>query len=106
MLRINQLKLPVEHTWQELEKKVMKLLRVSKAPEIIIVRRSIDARKKPELYFNYILDIKTKNEKEVYKRCDKKQVVIYEEKKYSFPVSGYQGEIRPVIIGTGPAGLF
>ncbi|MBD5396268.1 MAG: FAD-dependent oxidoreductase [Lachnospiraceae bacterium] len=106
MLRINQLKLPVEHTWQELEKKVMKLLRVSKAPEIIIVRRSIDARKKPELYFNYILDIKTKNEKEVYKRCDKKQVVIYEEKKYCFPVSGYQGEIRPVIIGTGPAGLF
>ena len=106
MLRINQLKLPVEHTWQELEKKVMKLLRVSKAPEIIIVRRSIDARKKPELYFNYILDIKAKNEKEVYKRCDKKQVVICEEKKYCFPVSGYQGEIRPVIIGTGPAGLF
>lgn len=106
MLRINQLKLPVDHTWQELEKKVMKLLHVFKIPEIIIVRRSVDARKKPALYFNYILDIKIRNEKDVYKRCDKKQVVICEEKKYCFPVSGYQGEIRPVIIGTGPAGLF
>ena len=57
MLRINQLKLPVEHTREQLERKVLKLLHLSKVPEIIIVRRSVDARKKPELYFNYILDI-------------------------------------------------
>lgn len=106
MLRINQLKLPVEHTREQLERKVLKLLHLSKVPEIIIVRRSVDARKKPELYFNYILDIRVKNEKEVYRNCDKKQVVLQEEKEYHFPVSGYQGKIRPVIIGTGPAGLF
>ncbi|MGN1180050.1 MAG: NAD(P)/FAD-dependent oxidoreductase, partial [Suilimivivens sp.] len=106
MIRINQLKLPVEHTPQEMEKKVMKLLHLSKVPEITIVRRSIDARKKPELYFNYILDIKVEKEKEVYRHCDKRQVVIQEEKNYQFPVSGYQGKVRPVIIGTGPAGLF
>ena len=106
MLRINQLKLPVGHTGQELERKVQKLLRISKTPEIRIVRRSVDARKKPELYFNYILDIRVKNEKEVFRHCDKKQVTIQEEKEYHFPVAGYQGKIRPVIIGTGPAGLF
>ncbi len=106
MLRINQLKMPVEHTRQELERKVMKILRISKAPKIIIVRRSVDARKKPELFFNYILDIEIKNEKEIYKRCDKKQVILQDEKNYQFPVSGYGGEVRPVIIGTGPAGLF
>jgi hypothetical protein len=105
MLRINQMKLPVGHTPEQLEQKVMKLLRINQVPEITIVRRSIDARKKPELYFNYILDIHVKNEKEIYKHCDKKQVVLQEETHYQFP-EAKPGKKRPVIIGTGPAGLF
>ena len=106
MLRINQLKLPVEHTENDLIKRVKRLLRCQETPEITIVRRSIDARKKPELYFNYILDVKVKDQSGIYRKCDKKQVRIYEEIPYRFPVSGYKGRIRPVIIGTGPAGLF
>ena len=106
MLRINQLKLPVGHTGSELEKQVKKILRCRENLEITIVRRSVDARKKPELYFNYILDVKVKNEADIYRRCNKKQVQIYREVFYHFPVSGYSGDIRPVIIGTGPAGLF
>lgn len=106
MLRINQLKLPVGHTDEELVNKVKKLLRCQETPEIVIVRRSIDARKKPELFFNYILNVRVRNQADVYRRCDKKQVQIYEETPYSFPVSNYKGKIRPIIIGTGPAGLF
>lgn len=106
MLRINQLKLPVNHTKTDLSEKVKKILRCSIEPEIFIVRRSVDARKKPELYFNYILDVKVKNQKEVYRTCDKKQVTISEEKRYRFPVKNYTGDIRPVVIGMGPAGLF
>ena len=68
MLRINQLKLPVDHTQAQLAGKVKKLLHCSEEPEIFIVRRSVDARKKPELYFNYILNVKVKNQKEVYKK--------------------------------------
>lgn len=106
MLRINQLKLPVNHSQDALKQKVQKLLRCKCEPEIRIVRRSVDARKKPELFFSYVLDVLVKNEKEVYRHCDKKQVVLAEEKKYCFPVKDYKGEMRPVIIGTGPAGLF
>ena len=106
MLRINQLKLPVNHTEEELIKRVKKLLRCEEIPEITIVRRSIDARKKPELYFNYILNIQVKNQASVYRKCDKKQVLIWEEVPYRFPVAAYGGSTRPVIIGTGPAGLF
>ena len=106
MLRINQLRLPVGHTQKELEDAVRKLLKCEEAPEITIVRRSIDARKKPKLYFNYILNIKVKNQPKVYRRCDKRQVLVWEEKKYRFPVRNYRGEVRPVVIGTGPAGLF
>lgn len=106
MLRINQLKLPVGHTEEELIKRVKKLLRCEEIPEITIVRRSIDARKKPELYFNYILNIQVKNQTSVYRKCDKKQVLIWKEMPYRFPVAAYRGCTRPVIIGTGPAGLF
>ena len=106
MLRINQLKLPVGHSDAQLEAKTCKLLRTKEKPQIRIVRRSVDARKKPELYFNYVLDVQIKNEKEVYKHCDKKQVILYREEPYCFPIKEYKGEIRPVIIGMGPAGLF
>ncbi|MGN0381236.1 MAG: NAD(P)/FAD-dependent oxidoreductase [Suilimivivens sp.] len=106
MLRINQLRLPVGHSKEELIRRVQKVLRCREVPEITIVRRSVDARKKPELYFNYILNIKVSNQGEIYRRCDRKQVEIWEEKPYHFPVEGYRGKERPIIIGTGPAGLF
>lgn len=106
MLRINQLKMPVSHTSEELMGKIRKLLRCKEISGFCIVRRSIDARKKPELYFNYVLDVAVPNQKEVLKRCHSSQVAALEEKEYSFPVKDYQGNIRPVIIGTGPAGLF
>lgn len=106
MLRINQLKLPVGHTKEDLKEKVQKLLRTKDEPEITVIRRSVDARKKPELYFNYTLNVTVKNQKEVYKRCNKKQVIPWEETEYRFPVSSYTGKKSPIIIGTGPAGLF
>ncbi len=106
MLRINQLKLPVGHSDKELVQQVKKLLRCKEMPRITIVRRSIDARKKPRLYFNYILNVQVHNEQEVYCKCDKSRVLLWDEKPYQFPAGLYKGKKRPVIIGTGPAGLF
>lgn len=106
MLRINQLRLPVEHSKEDLIRKVKKILCCEQISEISIVRRSVDARKKPELYYNYILDITVQNQQAVYRRCDKRRVVVQQEMKYRFPVENYQGLKRPVIIGAGPAGLF
>ncbi len=106
MLRIHQIKLPVGHTQEELVRQVKRLLHTKETPKITIVRRSVDARKKPELYFNYILDVQVKHQSEIYRKCDKRRVEVFEEKTYRFPVAGYTGKTRPVIIGTGPAGLF
>ena len=51
MIRISQLKLPVSHSWEDLEKKIEKTLGVSLArtESWRIVRRSVDARKKDQL---------------------------------------------------------
>ena len=106
MLRINQLRLPAGHSEEDLIRKVKKVLGCDQISEIRIVRRSVDARKKPELYFNYILDITVRNQQAVYRRCDKRQVVMCQETRYKFPVENYSGTEQPVIIGAGPAGLF
>lgn len=111
MLRINELKLPVDHTADELEAKIAKLLRCNiRDFEFEIVRRSLDARKKPELFFSYIIDIKTTDEVAVLKKADKK-VIKSEHRDYVFPFTskdfdGLDSFNRPVVVGFGPAGMF
>ena len=50
MIRINQVKLPVEHTSDALHKKVQELLNYKEPMDVEIVKRSLDARKKPQLF--------------------------------------------------------
>lgn len=80
MLRISQLKLPITHTKEDLEQRICKLLRLSKTPSYTILRRSVDARKKPELFFQYSIDVEAEKEDQVYKHCDRKQVMRIEKK--------------------------
>ena len=108
MIRIQQLKLRVGHTDGELEEKICRLLRC-KPQDLLsyeIRRRSIDARKKPELYYNYTIDCHMTDQRQTLKRAGK-GVCIAQEPRYRFPESGsvLPGH-PPVIVGTGPAGLF
>lgn len=109
MIRISQLKLPVEHTEEALIKKAAKTLRITPEAirELTIVRQSLDARKKPELYYSYTVDVKTEKESDVVHRAKSPNVTISRETAYRFPKYGSEKmNRRPVIIGTGPAGLF
>ncbi|MDD3361072.1 MAG: FAD-dependent oxidoreductase [Hespellia sp.] len=109
MLRINQIKLPYQHTEEMLKKKVAKILRISE-DEILnfyIKKKSIDARKKPDLFYVYSLDVKVKGEKSVLTRCKNKDVSIAKNTYFSPAVTGNEVlQNRPVVIGSGPAGLF
>ena len=65
-----------------------------------IYKKSIDARKKDDIYYNYIIDLELK---------DKKKESKYEQvKEYKFPKIkvARNSKYNPVIIGAGPAGLF
>ena len=108
MIRINQVKLPVEHTTEALHKKVQELLKYKGSMDVEIVKRSLDARKKPQLFYVYMLDvtIPEKEERKLLKRCCSSQIQKVEPVKYVFPVKHYEGQKRPVIVGMGPAGLF
>lgn len=108
MIRINQVKLPVEHTEGMLRKKVQELLNYKGTVDVEIVKRSLDARKKPQLFYVYMVDVTIPEEEErkVLKRCHNNQIQKIEPVKYEFPVKHYEGTERPVIVGMGPAGLF
>ncbi len=109
MIRLTQIKLPADHTPEALTKKAAKLLRISleEIRELHIRKRSLDARKKPELFYSYTIDVSVKKETEILHKGKSPQVNLCKETVYRFPEAGEErmGE-RPVIIGTGPAGLF
>ena len=108
MIRINQVKLPVEHMTEALHKKVQEILKYKGSMDVEIVKRSLDARKKPQLFYVYMLDvtIPEQEERKLLKRCRSSQIQKVEPVKYVFPVKHYEGQKRPVIVGMGPAGLF
>lgn len=108
MIRIAQLKLKINHTDEELLDAICKKAHGSIPSSYRIVKRSIDARKKPDLYYIYTIDASFANEKKILQRKNsgwtKRKDITYH-----FPYkSGHtlQIEKRPVIVGAGPAGLF
>lgn len=109
MIRISQLKLPVSHSREDLEKKIEKTLGVSltRTESWRIVRRSVDARKKDQLLYIYSIDVKAAGEEKLVRRARNRNVELVQEQIYRFPKSG-DGELSapPVIVGEGPAGLF
>lgn len=109
MLRIGQLKLNPNHDEKAMRDVVAKTLHISEKDilEIQIQKRSIDARKKPDIKYVYTVDVSVVNESKVLKKQKGNQVSIASKKEYVFPSAGEDAlKNRPVVIGSGPAGLF
>lgn len=109
MIRINELKLPPDHTAEELEREVRKALRIGNEPLTYeIIRRSVDARKKPKLQYVYTIDASVSHEASVLRRAKNRKLVSVKRAEYQFPFQkiNITEEQRPVIAGSGPAGLF
>ena len=109
MIQITQLKLPYQHSAADLENKIRKTLRLSGNQKITyrIVKKSIDARKKPELYLVYSIHISCEDENTIVKKAKNASVSFVNPKTYELPVVGENDLIHPpLIIGAGPAGLF
>ena len=113
MIRISQIKLDVHHTESDLREKICKLLRIREDELLSYTRKkqSLDARKKPQLFYVYTVDVEVKNEREIKKRMKKKKSSDIqfqpEETAYTLNGCGVRSLAhRPVVIGMGPAGLF
>jgi uncharacterized FAD-dependent dehydrogenase len=109
MLRIQELKLPLDHPERALRQAVLKRLGVSEQNLIsfTLFKRAYDARKTSAIQLIYTIDAEVKDEASVLKRLSKdKQIIRTPDLNYRPPVQASGGMKRPVVVGMGPCGLF
>ena len=99
MIKIDGIKIGLDGSRKDLEKKILKITKGS-LKEYYIYKKAIDARRKDDVHFVYSVVAKTDNEKKL------SGVNLYEEKNYEYPHLKKKMESRPVVIGSGPAGSF
>lgn len=111
MIRITQLKLSINHTQEELSHKIHKALRLkNESFTYEIVKQSLDCRHKDDKKFVYTVDValQEKNlESKIVRKVHDNNITLTEKKEYKFPQPG-EARLKhpPVIVGSGPAGIF
>ena len=109
MLRLTEVKLPLDHAEGAIRAAILQRLGIS-AKELVnyaIFRRGQDARKKSAIYFVYTLDVELSNEAEVLQRMQgMPHVRPAPDIDYRFVAQapGWMNS-RPIVIGTGPCGI-
>ncbi|MFR3948860.1 MAG: NAD(P)-binding protein [Ruminococcus sp.] len=111
MIRITQLKLSINHTPEELSQKIRKELRLkNEGFTYEIVKQSLDCRHKEDKKFVYTVDVSLQDknqESKIFRRVHNNNIMLTQKKEYTFPSPGEE-ELKypPVIVGSGPAGIF
>ena len=112
MLRISELRLPLEHPELALEQAILKKLDILKSAliEFSVFKRSYDARKKNALLFVYSVDVTVRDEAALLRKFSRDITVKPSpDTRYHFigrAPSGFSPVHRPVVVGFGPCGIF
>ncbi|WP_300760019.1 NAD(P)/FAD-dependent oxidoreductase [Janthinobacterium sp.] len=114
MLRLNEVKLPLEHDEAALPAAILARLGIA-ADDLLgytVFKRSYDARKRSAVVLIYSLHVEVKNEAAVLARLQHDiHLMPAPDTDYKFVAGGEQlachtNQPRPIVIGTGPCGLF
>lgn len=110
MLRLSEIKLPLDHTDEDLHTAVLKKLRLQAADltGYTVFKRSYDARKRSEIRLVYIVDVETPKQKQLLGRFKTDpHVKPTPDTRYHYVAEAPSAlEHRPVVIGNGPCGMF
>ncbi len=105
MIRVRQVKVPLDDK-DNLKAYISKKLK-NPIKNFKIVKESLDARKKPDLYLVYEIDVEVEKEDLILKNNKSTDIFKTPNEEFLFEVTGEEElKTRPVIIGAGPAGLF
>lgn len=104
MIRITNLPMRLGYTQAELLIKVKELLKTDRVDNVKTVRRAVDARRKNDVHYVLSVDISVENEEEILARGIK-DVTKSPDARYKFEGRGRRGK-PPIVVGSGPAGLF
>lgn len=105
MIRLSNIKIPLDYNDGTLLKAAAKQIRVDKSAvkSATLYRRSVDARKKDNIFFLCAIDAELNiNEDKILRRTKNAAKVI----PYSYSAPKWSGGARPLVVGMGPAGLF
>ena len=104
MIIVNNIKIPLDTDLSDVFSIVSSKLKISKQDIISakLYRKSVDARDKRDVHFVVSIIAKLKNEAQILKR--NKNAAIFNKKEYVWQKA--ESDIRPVVIGFGPAGMF
>ena len=110
MIRINELRLPLEHAPDALPAAVAQRLGLSVAAirRLSVFKRSHDARKKNALMFIYNVDVDVDDERRVLEKFSgDPKIGPSPDVSYHFVARAPANlQTRPVVVGFGPAGIF
>ncbi|MBQ7943381.1 MAG: FAD-dependent oxidoreductase [Lachnospiraceae bacterium] len=82
---------------------------VAEIAKVEILKHSIDARRKPQIFQVYSLGVTLQklSEEKIVKKCKNPNILMNDMVTYQFPETGSKTLAhRPVVVGMGPAGLF
>ena len=110
-MRLTELRLPLDHTEAELRAAIVARIGVEDAEvlEYSVFRRGYDARKRSAIVLTYTLDLRVRDEAAVLARlADDVRIGPTPDTRYRFVTHAPEPrpEPRPVVIGSGPCGLF
>lgn len=108
MIRLRQVKVPLEHK-NNLLRKASQILHIHEHDILNykIVKESVDARRKDNILFIYEIDVEVVNETKILSKYQSKDVFLSPTENFKFVITGQKNlKSRPIIIGAGPAGLF
>lgn len=110
MIKYNQLKMCPGYSTQDVVDKIAVKLHIptEQIKDFTILKESIDARKKPDVFYTLSVAFSCEKERDVLKKQQKnKDISLYQPVALSFPVIDSTAcQDSPIIIGAGPAGLF
>ena len=102
MYRLSNIKIRDNYTENEVIEYALKKYHIKKnnVKEAYIYKRSIDARNKNDIFFNYSVDI------DLIKDYKINGATFIEKEVFPSILVNRKSNLNPVIIGAGPAGLF
>jgi len=109
MIRINELKLPLECTEDDILSAAAKALRCPKhtIKSLEIMRKSLDSRKKDNLFFVYSVDVTVDGDEQLILNKSKcKKATLTEPFTYIMPENKRKSNLRPIVVGFGPGGMW
>lgn len=107
MIRINNVKLQLGFTEADVRSVIKKTLKTDKEFEYFFFKLSLDDRRRNQVKYIASIDVDVPNPEKLLKRLHNNNVMLTNTAQYRFPEPGnVKMTYRPVVIGTGPGGLF